>query len=104
MTLIPINCPRYYRNDDTPQEPLHACHEDEKSVIPACEMCKGKRTLEFQVMSTILVNLGREDLDFGTLIVYSCDANCHIKDDGFAEEVVLLQQFSRDGMAKWGEE
>jgi hypothetical protein len=52
-------------------------------------------------MSTILINLGNEDIDFGTLIVYSCDANCHIEGDGFAEEVVILQKFSSDGMGSF---
>jgi hypothetical protein len=52
-------------------------------------------------MPTILNNLGNEDIDFGTLIVFSCDANCHIEGDGFSDEVVMLQQFSKDGMGSF---
>ena len=93
---------RYYRNDNENAEgPLFACQVDDDTrdlVIPNCELCRGKRTLEFQVMPQILQNVKEnEAIDFGTMIVYSCDANCTIE-AGFAEEVVIVQHFTGDGM------
>ncbi|KAL3901525.1 MAG: hypothetical protein SGCHY_000557 [Lobulomycetales sp.] len=89
---------RYYRNDDADQQvPLYACPIDETFNIPKCELCGGERSLEFQIMPQILNELDN-NVDFGTLIIYSCDSNCHIADDGFAKEVVVTQNFTKDSM------
>ncbi|KAJ1566475.1 hypothetical protein HK405_009678, partial [Cladochytrium tenue] len=54
------------------------------------------------VMPQLLNHLGTDDrrsdaLDFGTLVVFSCAESCAVS-DGYADEVVVRQEFSAAGM------
>lgn len=70
---------RYWKD----QEPLLISSQSPPNNIPDCEVCGSKRTFEFQVMPYLLVALKLdqigESVDFGTLLVYTCQKNC---DDG----------------------
>ena len=78
-------------------------------MIPPCPSCSGPRTFEFQIMPQILNHLGLDhsnpdSIDFGALMVYSCQANCQLVQSGsgekvgFAKELVWRQMFSMSGM------
>ncbi|KAJ3014875.1 Programmed cell death protein 2 [Thoreauomyces humboldtii] len=76
----------------------------EATDVPACPLCEGPRTFEFQAMPQLLNHLDvdhstADALDWGTVVVYSCAANCHPGDGRpYVEELVWRQMFSEDGM------
>ncbi|KAJ1905794.1 hypothetical protein IWQ60_012208 [Tieghemiomyces parasiticus] len=93
-------------------------HPATPSDIPACENCGTARTFEFQILPQLLYYLGTDQalpssLDWGSLFVYSCPANCvQYRDDraptdqgGYASqawhpEVLWKQNFTQDGIGK----
>ncbi|KAI8907474.1 programmed cell death protein 2 [Powellomyces hirtus] len=72
--------------------------------ITPCPHCNGRRTFEFQAMPQLLnfLNIDHysaDALDWGTVIVYSCLANCQPADgQPYMEEIVWRQMFSEHGM------
>lgn len=72
----------------------------EPADVPACPRCGAARAFELQVMPQCLHYLGVDDtardaLDFATVAVFSCAANCDFG-LGYAEEVAWVQA-SADG-------
>nr|CAI5839134.1 unnamed protein product [Callosobruchus analis] len=59
-------------------------------TIPRCENCGGPRRFEFQVMPQLLAFLHETTLDWGVLVVYTCDASCDV-DGKYKEEFVFKQ-------------
>lgn len=105
IQLYPDQVIRYDRVEyDMPtREPLWVQQNYKPASIPACELCKGPRTFEFQILSTLLNYLGVnhiavDSLDWGSLFVYTCKQNCTLGKEVFAEEVLWKQDFSADGM------
>lgn len=105
IQLYPDQVIRYDRVEyDMPtREPLWVQQNYKPESIPDCELCKGPRTFEFQVLSTLLNYLGvnhdaADSLDWGSLFVYTCKKNCALGKEVFAEEVLWKQDFSADGM------
>lgn len=66
--------------------------------IPACEHCKAPRSIEFQIMPTLLSYLDLDDtkadsLDWGVLNVYTCNEACDTANKVFVEEKLYSQQY-----------
>lgn len=59
--------------------------------IPACDQCGGSRKFEFQIMPQLLNSLKNENIDWGTLAVYTCEQSCDPADCGYAREFVYKQ-------------
>uniref|UniRef100_A0A182Y149 Uncharacterized protein n=1 Tax=Anopheles stephensi TaxID=30069 RepID=A0A182Y149_ANOST len=57
--------------------------------IPHCERCTGPRVFEFQIMPQMLNSLNNDQLDWGTLVCYTCSASCDV--EGYAEEFIFRQ-------------
>uniref|UniRef100_A0A2M4BST4 Putative pcdc2/rp-8 programmed cell death protein 2 n=1 Tax=Anopheles marajoara TaxID=58244 RepID=A0A2M4BST4_9DIPT len=58
-------------------------------TVPDCERCGSRRIFEFQVMPQLLSFLERDELDWGTLACYTCEASCNT--EGYAEEWIFRQ-------------
>ncbi|CAG8506746.1 4090_t:CDS:2 [Diversispora eburnea] len=77
-----------YQNENNPP-PLWVS-DTGKSMpedISHCLYCNQEKTFEFQ-----------ESLDWGTILVYSCKDNCHVKDMYYIEEFIWRQDFSDEGV------
>lgn len=66
--------------------------------IPACEHCNGARSIEFQIMPTLLSYLELDDtkadtLDWGVLSVYTCNDACRKANEAFVEEKLFRQEY-----------
>ncbi|CCG83870.1 protein of unknown function [Taphrina deformans PYCC 5710] len=66
--------------------------------VPACEHCKAARSIEFQIMPTLLSYLDIDDtkadtLDWGVLSVYTCNDACRAANDAFVEEKLFRQEY-----------
>ncbi|XP_053677235.1 programmed cell death protein 2 [Anopheles nili] len=57
--------------------------------IPGCSRCGSARKFEFQIMPQLLNHLGNDQLDWGTLVCYTCEASCNIEE--YAEEFIFRQ-------------
>lgn len=104
MALEPDQVLRYYRTDYSRKdiEPLWVSDHGKCLEIPDCPYCGGERSLEFQITSQILnflqIDHSQKDaLDFGTLIIYSCQNSCSSKIE-FMKEFCWRQEFSSDGI------
>ena len=104
IALEPDQVLRYYRIDYSGQdvEPLWVSDKGKCTDPPLCPYCGGNRTLEFQITSQILNFLDidhsdKDALDFGTLIIYSCQNSCDSKKD-FMAEFCWRQEFTCDGI------
>ncbi|CAG9331478.1 unnamed protein product [Blepharisma stoltei] len=83
--LDPTQCIRYgkrilplwYSDKGRPAERIENC------------TCGEARIFEFQVLPQILNYIKEDELDFGTILVYTCPNSCQI--EGYAREVALLQ-------------
>ncbi|KAJ3210880.1 programmed cell death protein [Clydaea vesicula] len=98
---------RYYRtsyNNTEFTKPLYVSDLNKPKEIPDCKHCHSKRTLEYQVMPQLLNFLQDDNVDFGTLLIYTCESNCesaHFEKDEcgvWARELIFRQDFSNDGM------
>jgi pre-rRNA-processing protein TSR4 len=87
-------------------EPLW-CSKVLPTSIPACPHCHGPRTFEFQIMPQLVAKLNQamkvssadeKALDWGSLYIFSCEANCQPKDVAYMREYVWKQDFSNDGV------
>ncbi|BGP58028.1 hypothetical protein JCM8202v2_005685 [Rhodotorula sphaerocarpa] len=96
---------RFYRipGIDDPQ-PLWASHRKiTPEQVPTCELCRGERKVEFQILSTILPSLEDETFDFDSLLVYTCANNCAIPPreggkTGWQAELAFKQDFAAAGV------
>ncbi|CAG9811530.1 unnamed protein product [Chironomus riparius] len=48
-----------------------------KSNVPKCSNCNGKRSFEFQIMPQMLNDLKNYDLDWGIIAIYTCENDCN---------------------------
>ncbi|KAI8450110.1 programmed cell death protein 2 [Phakopsora pachyrhizi] len=85
VSRAPTQVLRYLRISTPPIEPIFPIDRTKNNILAKgsdCENCGSKRTVEFQIISTILSSLGdldqsdREGLDFGTILVYTCPKSC----------------------------
>lgn len=66
--------------------------------IPKCEHCKAPRSIEFQIMPTLLSYLDLDDtkaesLDWGVLSIYTCNDACDAANTSFVEEKLYRQEY-----------
>uniref|UniRef100_A0A182PHH1 MYND-type domain-containing protein n=1 Tax=Anopheles epiroticus TaxID=199890 RepID=A0A182PHH1_9DIPT len=66
--------------------------------VPPCERCNGRRVFEFQIMPQLLNSLNNEQLDWGTLVCYTCEASCDVQ--GYVEEFIFRQDVLNTDSAK----
>jgi hypothetical protein len=45
-----------------------------------------------------LDNTKQDALDWGTLLVYTCDSHCDLANGSYAQEIVICQHFSSQGL------
>ncbi|XP_060687874.1 LOW QUALITY PROTEIN: programmed cell death protein 2 [Hemiscyllium ocellatum] len=96
IALAPDQVLRYCRGGS----PLWVSEENVPSDvdIPSCA-CGAKREFEFQVMPQLLNHLKMdsfgESLDWGTLVVYTCEQNCDHGNE-YSAEFIWKQDFSAD--------
>eukprot|EP00842_Homolaphlyctis_polyrhiza_P000176 jgi/Hompol1/1159/HPOL_004473-RA len=67
--------------------------------VPACPYCHAERSFEFQVMPQLLSSLGlnasdRDSLDWGTVLVFTCSADCQPSGVQYMEDAVFAQGYS----------
>lgn len=74
-------CPEQVLRYDRGGTPIYITKPGEE-VIPNCEYCNSERQFEFQILSTMLNEIGGHDvvngLDWGTLLIYTCKNNCSL--------------------------
>lgn len=95
-----------YDEEAQDPQPLWANADDRPDAgadIGPCQLCGAKRTFEMQVMPQLLNYLGithsdPDALDWGTLLVYSCNANCAPQNGIYHKEVIWRQMFAEQGM------
>ncbi|XP_062542166.1 programmed cell death protein 2 isoform X1 [Armigeres subalbatus] len=61
------------------------------SEIPDCELCHGPRVFEFQIMPQLLNSLKNENIDWGTLAIFTCEQSCSTPDNCYIKEYVFKQ-------------
>lgn len=89
----PEQCIRYWRG----ATPLYSSAEKLKP-IPACEHCGGPRIAELQLTPPLLFYLKPRPskspvhIDFGTVIIYTCSANCTTSTKSLYKEHSILQK------------
>ncbi len=101
---------------DKTARPLWASSQGQPSEgdIPACSICGGPRTFEFQIMPQMIHLMALEDAaaaldhedgpDFATVCVYTCSESCEVVASGgsegggggYASEVAWVQQYPVD--------
>lgn len=77
-----------YLRADIQHSPLRLHSQFPASTESPCT-CGSLRTPEFQIMPQILTYI-KTDVDFGTLVIYTCDASCGV---GFLGEECIRQNF-----------
>ena len=97
-------------------QPLWVCESGQlgEAPPPPCDLCGEPRVLEFQVLPQLLHFLeverqpGLADVDWGTIVVYTCRASCSLQrqDEGeggrklWAEEFAFVQNMHASGSPK----
>lgn len=65
--------------------------------IPDCPNCKAPRSFEFQITPHILSEIEERGsvspIDFATILVFTCSADCEILGSGYVEEYAFKQDF-----------
>lgn len=95
ISLCPQQILRYCRGG----EPLFISEPPSNmaQVVPACGSCGGSRTFELQLMPALVSLLQRKDgaeaqLEFGTVLVYTCRTSCWTSGSGSAvDEFCFIQ-------------
>ena len=71
--------------------------DNHRLEVSKCQLCGADRTFEFQLMPALitylkpLANSGIiSDLDFGTVLVFTCARNCKPSNDSFASEQIIV--------------
>nr|ACH48183.1 uncharacterized MYND Zn-finger protein [Cyriopagopus schmidti] len=95
INLEPEQVLRYDRHG----EPLWVSAESipSQADIPLCK-CGARRLFEFQVMPQLLnylsMDVPRDSVDWGTLIVYTCADSCTLANSAYIPEFLWKQDFS----------
>ncbi|GAA6037721.1 hypothetical protein JCM8097_002307 [Rhodosporidiobolus ruineniae] len=96
---------RFYRlpGIEDPQPLWASSTKIRPEEVSTCELCRGERKVEFQILSTLLPSLEDDYLDFDSLLVYTCTNHCEIPKraggkTGWAVEVVFKQDFAAEGV------
>lgn len=78
-------------------EPLWVSGENivDTRDVPPCPHCNGPRAFEFQVMPQLLNDLGNDTVDWGTLVVYTCQKSCNLG-PAYKVEFICQQDFKLD--------
>lgn len=104
ISRVPDQVIRFYRLPGV-EEPHPLLVSDEPlSPVSDCTLCGHKRELEFQVVATLLSFLNDDNLQFDSLLVYTCSQNCDLSNQnpppqtGWAQEQVIKQSYSRQGV------
>lgn len=63
--------------------------------VPKCELCKAKRSFEFQIMPQMLNELKNFELDWGVITIYTCTKDCDTAGQ-YAREFCLKQDLQDD--------
>ncbi|XP_029378985.1 programmed cell death protein 2-like [Echeneis naucrates] len=96
-----------------PQQVLRYCHRGKprficrppasmERLVPACGSCGGSRTFELQLMPALVSLLRRKDggaeaeLEFGTVLAYTCEKSCWTAGSGSALEEFCFVQADPD--------
>ncbi|XP_068169588.1 programmed cell death protein 2-like isoform X2 [Antennarius striatus] len=94
-----------------PQQILRYCHSGEPlfiskpppnmaELVPACGICGGSRTFELQLMPALVSLLqmagGGTELEFGTVLVYSCTKSCWMDESRSSVEEFCFVQSDPD--------
>lgn len=95
-----------YSSEEANPQPLWANdgdRPDPEADIGCCPQCNAQRTFELQVMPQLLnsldiVHSDPDAMDWGTLLVYSCNANCTPAQGFYQREVIWRQMFADQGM------
>lgn len=95
ISLCPQQILRYHRSG----EPLFISEPPSNliQVVPACSTCGGRRTFELQLMPALVSLLRRvdggpeEELDFGSVLVFTCTNSCWTEVSEFKEEFCFVQ-------------
>ncbi|PRQ71050.1 Proteophosphoglycan ppg4 [Rhodotorula toruloides] len=96
---------RFYRlpGIEDPQ-PLWASEDKIRpEQVPTCELCRGERKVEFQILSTLLTSLDDDSFDFDSILVYTCANHCPIPPreggkTGWQVECAFKQDFAAAGV------
>ncbi|GAA5861960.1 hypothetical protein JCM8547_001539 [Rhodosporidiobolus lusitaniae] len=96
---------RFYRlpGIEDPQPLWASATKISSEQVAPCELCRGQRKVEFQILSTLLPSLQDDNLDFDSLLVYTCVNHCAIPKreggkTGWAGEVAFKQDFAAEGV------
>ncbi|XP_060527744.1 programmed cell death protein 2 [Cylas formicarius] len=57
-------------------QPLFIAKEPVPDAIPNCEYCGAKRQFEFQIMPQMITLLKEDSVDWGILLIYTCQNSC----------------------------
>ncbi|XP_049851365.1 programmed cell death protein 2-like isoform X1 [Schistocerca gregaria] len=93
LQRAPEQCLRYWRG----YEPLWCCEKQIPKPIPCCKYCGSRRVFELQLVPGLIVALkpAHEDmavnLNFGTVVIYTCERNCTSSTNSLFEEYVHIQ-------------
>lgn len=86
---------RYYRNGCEPLWIARVGQEIGLQLldVPDCPKCLDGRTFEFQVMPQLLNFFDEDDIDWGTVLIYSCSNSCDLSfsQSSYIEEHVIKQ-------------
>ncbi|GMT20573.1 hypothetical protein PFISCL1PPCAC_11870, partial [Pristionchus fissidentatus] len=94
MQLQPEQVLRYQR---VGRPLLPSDRAPEINQIPPCSLCGSARQFEMQLTPHLLSLIGvdsiKESIDWASVYIYTCSANCSIPDSGYASEAVLKHDF-----------